>query len=75
MLESKVRAKEVRTLLNSRLPEGMEFAGTFQDAEAVCAHNGVNPPFGALSDGYRSYIGPSPTCCVTRTASARRSPN
>lgn len=56
-LESKARQKEVRTLLNSLLPEGTEFAGTFQDAEAVFVHNGVNLPFGALSDGYRSYIG------------------
>lgn len=56
-LESKSRQKEVRDLLNSLLPEGTEFTGEFKDADAIFKHNGVKLPFGALSDGFRSYIG------------------
>lgn len=56
-LESKPRQKEVRELLNGLLPEGTEFTGEFKDADAIFKHNGVKLPFGALSDGFRSYIG------------------
>lgn len=56
-LESKPRQKEVRDLLSSLLPEGTEFTGEFKDADAIFKHNGVKLPFGALSDGFRSYIG------------------
>jgi hypothetical protein len=56
-LESKPRQKEVRELLNGLLPDGTEFTGEFKDADALFTHNGVKLPFGALSDGFRSYIG------------------
>lgn len=49
--------REVRELLNQLLPQGTEFTGEFKDADAIFNHNGVDLPFGALSDGFRSYIG------------------
>ena len=56
-VESDSRQKQVRDLLNSLLPEGTTFTGQFKDADALFLHNGVKLPFGALSDGFRSYIG------------------
>ncbi len=51
------RQREVRDLLNGLLPDGTEFTGEFKDADAIFKHNGVKLPFGALSDGFQSYIG------------------
>lgn len=51
------RQREVSELLNQLLPQGTEFTGEFKDANAIFKHNGVKLPFGALSDGFRSYIG------------------
>lgn len=56
-LKSKSYKSEVCTLLNRLLPGGVEFSGEFKDAEALFDHDGVRLPFGALSDGYRSYAG------------------
>lgn len=56
-LESKPRQKDVREMLNGLLPSGTEFTGEFKDADSLFTHNGVRLPFGALSDGFRSYIG------------------
>jgi hypothetical protein len=55
--ETDPHRKEVRGLLNKLLPNGTEFTGEFKDADALFKHNGVKLPFGALSDGFRSYIG------------------
>lgn len=55
--ETEHRQKEVCELLNRLLPEGTEFTGEFKHADAIFKHNGVKLPFGALSDGFRSYIG------------------
>ncbi len=55
--ETEPRRKEIRVLINSLLPEGTEFTGEFKDAGPIFKHNGVMLPFGALSDGFRSYIG------------------
>jgi predicted ATP-binding protein involved in virulence len=55
--ETEPRRNEIRELLNDLLPEGTSFTGEFKDADAIFKHNGVKLPFGALSDGFRSYIG------------------
>ncbi len=56
-LKSKTRAKEVRELLNSLLPERTQFTGECEGGEGLFNNDGVVLPFGALSDGFRSYIG------------------
>ena len=57
LLKSKPRAKEVRELLNSLLPGRMQFRGKCEGGEGLFDNDGVTLPFGALSDGFRSYIG------------------
>jgi predicted ATPase len=56
-IPTKKRAKEVRECLNGLLPGTTQFTGTFQDNDALFDHNGIVLPFGALSDGFRSYVG------------------
>ena len=57
LLKSKSRTKEVRDLLNSLLPGRMQFTGECEGGEGLFNNDGVTLPFGALSDGFRSYIG------------------
>jgi hypothetical protein len=52
----KDRRDVIRELLNETLPPGTRFTGDIRDGEAVFTHNGVRLPFGALSDGFRSYV-------------------
>lgn len=56
-LKTKARAKEVRELLNSLLPERTQFTGECKDGDGLFNNDGVVLPFGSLSDGFRSYIG------------------
>ena len=51
------RFKEVVGLLNATLPEGTRFRGDVERDDAVFEHDGINLPFAALSDGYRTHIG------------------
>jgi hypothetical protein len=51
------RFREVASLLNELLPEGTTFTGDFAEGEALFTHRTVRVPFGALSDGYRGYVG------------------
>jgi hypothetical protein len=51
------RFHEVVALLNTLLPRGTRFEGRFEGLEALFVHKGVSLPFGALSDGYRAYLG------------------
>jgi predicted ATPase len=57
ILKSKKRAREVRDLLNSLLPERTQFTGECIEGEGMFRVDGVDLPFAALSDGFRSYIG------------------
>jgi len=57
LLKTKARTKEVRDLLNRLLPDGTTFTGECKEGDGLFEHHGVTLPFGALSDGYRSYIG------------------
>jgi AAA domain, putative AbiEii toxin, Type IV TA system len=57
LLKSKARIKEVRELLNSLLPKKTQFTGECEGGEGLFNNDGVTLPFGALSDGFRSYIG------------------
>lgn len=51
------RHKQVVNLINRLLPRGTRFTGQFDGAEYIFRHRSVKVPFGALSDGFRSYIG------------------
>jgi len=55
--ENPGRHKQVINLINRLLPEGASFAGEFEEGEYWFEINGTKAPFGALSDGYRAYIG------------------
>lgn len=55
--ENPGRHKQVVNLINRLLPEGASFAGEFEEGEYWFEINGTKAPFGALSDGYRAYIG------------------
>ncbi|MBS1812760.1 MAG: AAA family ATPase [Acidobacteria bacterium] len=55
--ENPGRHKQVVNLINRLLPEGASFAGEFEHGEYLFEINGTKAPFGALSDGYRAYIG------------------
>ncbi len=55
--ENPGRHKQVVNLINRLLPEGASFAGEFEQGEYLFEINGTKAPFGALSDGYRAYIG------------------
>jgi energy-coupling factor transporter ATP-binding protein EcfA2 len=51
------RYSEIVHLLDHLLPQGTRFEGRFEGLEALFLHQGLLLPFGALSDGYRAYIG------------------
>ncbi len=55
--ENPGRHKQVVNLINRLLPESASFAGEFEQGEYLFEVNGTKAPFGALSDGYRAYIG------------------
>jgi AAA domain, putative AbiEii toxin, Type IV TA system len=55
--EDRYRHKQVIDLINRLLPEDASFAGDFEEGEYWFEINGTKAPFGALSDGYRAYIG------------------
>ncbi len=55
--ENPGRHKQVVNLINRLLPEGASFAGELEQGEYLFEINGTKAPFGALSDGYRAYIG------------------
>ena len=51
------RYKQVVGLIDRLLPEGAGFSGKLQGGEYLFAMGKTMVPFGALSDGYRAYIG------------------
>ena len=51
------RHREVVALLNQLLPKGTDFRALKRDGDYTFRHRGINVPFGALSDGFRAYIG------------------
>ena len=51
------RHKQVVTLINKLTPEAIAFEGRMEGGEYLFRHNGVTVPFGALSDGYKAYLG------------------
>jgi hypothetical protein len=51
------RFEEVFQLLNDLLPTDSRFLGEMEDGEYLFTHCGIAVPLGALSDGYRAYIG------------------
>jgi predicted ATP-binding protein involved in virulence len=55
--ENPGRHKQVVNLINRLLPESASFEGEFEQGEYLFEINGTKAPFGALSDGYRAYIG------------------
>jgi energy-coupling factor transporter ATP-binding protein EcfA2 len=56
-VKSKSRLNEVIELFNALLPSNVRFKGEFVDGEYIFHREGVRVPFGALSDGYRAFIG------------------
>jgi hypothetical protein len=54
---SKSHVRDVETLLNDLLPEEAHFSGEMENDDYLFQHCGVSVPLGALSDGYRAYIG------------------
>ncbi|HYU32763.1 MAG TPA: ATP-binding protein [Thermoanaerobaculia bacterium] len=55
--ESSERFAEITDLLNQLLPDEARFLGEMEDEEYLFDHCGVRVPLGALSDGYRAYVG------------------
>lgn len=51
------RHKQVVNLINRLLPADAAFAGKYEEGEYFFELKGEAMPFGALSDGYRAYIG------------------
>lgn len=51
------RFEEITSLLRDLLPRDARFLGTMEDDEYLFEHCGTPVPLGALSDGYRAYIG------------------
>lgn len=51
------RHRQVVNLMNRLLPDGTRLLEKPKDGEYYFEHSGISVPFGALSDGYRSYIG------------------
>jgi hypothetical protein len=55
------RAKQVATLINKLLPKGCQFLPKVQETETgpefLFRIDGTAVPFGALSDGFRAYVG------------------
>ncbi len=55
--EDPSREKEVGEILNDLLPGEARFTGKMEGDEYLFEHCRVSVPLGALSDGYRAYIG------------------
>jgi hypothetical protein len=55
--ENPGRHKQIVNLINRLLPEGALFEGKHEEGDYLFEVNGVPTPLGALSDGYRAYIG------------------
>lgn len=56
--ENKGRYSQVIRLINDLLPEGTRITDQMENnGEYLFEHNGTKVPFGAMSDGYRAYIG------------------
>lgn len=57
--ENNERFLEAVALINDALPDNVKFRGQFDAMERqyIFGHNGVDTPFPALSDGYKSFIG------------------
>jgi predicted ATPase len=53
----KERYAEIAKAFKNLLPIDTELTGKFEELEPIFRHKGVDLPFGALSDGYRAYIG------------------
>jgi AAA domain, putative AbiEii toxin, Type IV TA system/AAA domain len=51
------RFEQVRQLLNDLLPAECRFLGEMENDEYLFSHCGIPVPLGALSDGYRAYLG------------------
>jgi predicted ATP-binding protein involved in virulence len=51
------RFNEITRLFRDLLPEDTQLTGEFEEFEPLFHHRGIDLPFGALSDGYRGYIG------------------
>ena len=51
------RYEEVAMLLDELLPRGTDFRGRMQEGDYAFHHRGFEVQFGALSDGFRAYIG------------------
>ena len=51
------RYKQVINLLDRLLPEGMRFRAEREQGQYLFEHRGVKISFGAMSDGYRQYVG------------------
>ncbi|MFN0075820.1 MAG: AAA family ATPase [Prosthecobacter sp.] len=54
---NKGRWTQVVHLISRALGDDYEFTGEFQDGEYQVSQAGIKLPIGALSDGYRAYIG------------------
>jgi AAA domain, putative AbiEii toxin, Type IV TA system len=55
--ENAGRFTEIVDLLNQLLPDEARFLGRIEGDEYLFEHCGVPVPLGALSDGYRAYVG------------------
>lgn len=55
--EERDRFREVVKLVNALLPQETRFLGVLDREEYQFEHRGIRVPFGALSDGYRAYLG------------------
>ncbi len=51
------RYLEIKQLINQLLPRDTEFLGVLEGQEYLFKHRRIPVPFGALSDGYRAYLG------------------
>jgi hypothetical protein len=51
------RYRQVINLINRLLPDDAEFTGRYEKSEYLFKFDKTKIPFGALSDGYRAYIG------------------
>ncbi len=54
---SKTRYAEIMKLFRTLLPPDTQLTERFEEFDPIFNHKGVDLPFGALSDGYRAYIG------------------
>ena len=57
LLEPSARREEIRELIAALLPSEIELVGLGDRDEILFRHRQETVPFGALSDGYKAYIG------------------